>query len=207
MKHTYDFSKYIAVTNRQLAGSDDSYFSQIEKIAALDPHAVILREKELNREEYAVFAARVKKICDKYGVTLFIHSHIDTARALCCKHLHLSFADFCCNTEKHENDNSDLYDIDNFLAHFIKISVSCHSIDEVRKAAKLGATQIVLGNIFETDCKKGLPGQGLDFLKAACLESSGLPVYAIGGISPANIGDVLNAGAAGGCMMSGFMNM
>ena len=103
MKHTYDFSKYIAVTNRQLAGSDDSYFSQIEKIAALEPHAVILREKELNREEYAVFAARVKKICDKYGVTLFIHSHIDTARALCCKHLHLSFADFCCNTEKHEN--------------------------------------------------------------------------------------------------------
>ena len=71
MKHTYDFSKYIAVTNRQLAGSDDSYFSQIEKIAALEPHAVILREKELNREEYAVFAARVKKICDKYGVTLF----------------------------------------------------------------------------------------------------------------------------------------
>ena len=50
MKHTYDFSKYIAVTNRQLAGSDDSYFSQIENIAALEPHAVILREKELNLE-------------------------------------------------------------------------------------------------------------------------------------------------------------
>lgn len=191
MNHTYDFSKYIAVTNRHLSGSHDSYFRQIEKIAALAPQAVILREKELDCEEYSVLAERVKKICDKYGVTLFIHSHIDTALRLGCRNIHLSFAGLCGAAGT--------------LAGFAAVSVSCHSIDEVRQAAKLGATQIVLGNIFETDCKKGLPGKGLDFLKEACLAGGGVPVYAIGGISPANIGDVLKAGAAGGCMMSGFM--
>ena len=193
MKYTDDFSKYIAVTNRHLTGSHDSYFRQIEKISVLKPHGIILREKDLSTEEYLLLAASVKEICDKYGTALFLHSHIDTALRLGGKNIHLSFAGLCGAAGT--------------LAGFAAVSVSCHSIGEVRQAAKLGATQIVLGNIFETDCKKGLPGKGLDFLKEACSASGGVPVYAIGGISPANIGEVLKAGAAGGCMMSGFMRL
>ncbi|MFQ9523369.1 MAG: thiamine phosphate synthase [Phascolarctobacterium faecium] len=40
-----------------------------------------------------------------------------------------------------------------------------------------------------TSCKQGLPGRGLDFLSAVCAATS-LPVYAIGGITPANIGQI-----------------
>lgn len=196
MDTMHDFSKYIAVTCRSLAESYESYFRQIEKIASLHPYALILREKELSDDEYFSYAVRVRAICDEYDVMLFIHSHIDAARMLGCRNVHLSYSDFCdaCNAA-------------GVLDGFSNVSVSCHSIDEVQNAAMLGASQIVLGNIFETDCKKGLPGKGLDFLKEACLAGSGVPVYAIGGISPANIGDVLKAGAAGGCMMSGFMRI
>ena len=58
---------------------------------------------------------------------------------------------------------------------------------------------------FDTDCKKGLPGRGLDFLKAVC-SSVSIPVYAIGGISPKNFSMVRNVGANGGCIMSSAMN-
>ena len=73
-------------------------------------------------------------------------------------------------------------------------------------AKKLGADYAFAGNIYETDCKKGLAGRGLDFIKSV-VEIADFPVYAIGGITAARMPEILQAGAAGGCMMSGFMKM
>ena len=47
---------------------------------------------------------------------------------------------------------------------FQEISVSCHSMEDMNIAVKNGATQIILGTIFETECKKGLKGKGLGFV-------------------------------------------
>jgi len=88
------------------------------------------------------------------------------------------------------------------LKVFDAVSISCHSIEEVREAVAAGAAQIVLGNIFETDCKKGKPGRGLGFLREAAEAASPVPVHGIGGITPENLDAVLQTGAAGGCMMS-----
>ena len=48
------------------------------------------------------------------------------------------------------------------------LGASCHSIEDALKAERLGCTYITAGHIFDTDCKKGLPGRGLDFIKAVC---------------------------------------
>ena len=84
------------------------------------------------------------------------------------------------------------------------LGASCHSLEEALEAERLGCTYIIAGHIFATDCKKGLPGRGLDFLKSIC-ENVSIPVYAIGGIDSSNIEAVRNAGAKGACVMSGFM--
>ena len=68
----------------------------------------------------------------------------------------------------------------------------------------MGCTYITAGHVFDTDCKEGLPGRGLAFLKQVC-ESVKTPVYAIGGIDPENYKEVMAAGAAGVCVMSGAM--
>lgn len=60
--------------------------------------------------------------------------------------------------------------------------------------------------IFDTDCKKGLPGRGLQFLEEVC-GAVHPPVYAIGGITPENLLQALSAGAAEGCMMSLAMRL
>ena len=49
------------------------------------------------------------------------------------------------------------------------------------EAERLGATYVTAGHIFTTDCKKGLPPRGLDFLKNVC-DAVTIPVYGIGGI-------------------------
>ena len=53
---------------------------------------------------------------------------------------------------------------------------------------------------------KGLPGRGLEFLENVCKEVD-IPVYAIGGITAEKMPQILGTGAAGGCMMSGFMQL
>lgn len=189
-----DYSRYIAVTNRHLCAGD--YFGQIRRIADLRPGGLILREKDLSAEEYEQLARQVLAICRERQVPCFLHSHVDIARALGCRRIHLSLTALLALTSLAPDA----------LADFSHISVSCHSIGDVQAAVSHGATQIVVGNIFETDCKKGLPGKGLDFLREICALSP-VPVYAIGGISPENLPSVLASGAAGGCMMSGFMRL
>ena len=79
-------------------------------------------------------------------------------------------------------------------------------MEDMNIAVKNGATQIILGTIFETECKKGLKGKGLEFVREIC-KVCPVPVYAIGGINLERLQQVMDVGAAGGCMMSGFMRI
>ena len=49
----------IVITNRALVQGD--FLKQMEKVIALHPHAVILREKDLPDEEYEKLAKNIKK--------------------------------------------------------------------------------------------------------------------------------------------------
>ena len=72
------------------------------------------------------------------------------------------------------------------------------------RAEALGCTYITAGHVFDTDCKKGLPGRGLPFLEEVC-GSVSIPVYAIGGIHEDNVAAVRRSGAQGACVMSTLM--
>ena len=86
----------------------------------------------------------------------------------------------------------------------LRTGVSVHSIDEAIIAERWGADYITAGHIFVTDCKKDIPPRGLDFLREICHRVR-IPVFAIGGINKSNYQSVLDAGAAGFCLMSELM--
>lgn len=184
--------KLIAVTNRALSARP--FLEQIERITALKPHALILREKDLAPDAYEALGRKVLAICEGHEVPCFLHgAYLHSAERLSHQLVHMPFSQL-----------SVLAETPGRLDAYTKISVSCHSVDEVFQAERLGATRIVLGTIFQTDCKPGLEGAGLEFLREACAATS-LPVFAIGGITPERLPAVLDAGAAGACMMSWFM--
>ncbi len=179
----------LCVTNRKLCTED--FLDRIEKIASARPKAIILREKDLNEEEYKKFACDVIEICDEYGVLCILHSFVNVAKELNCKSIHLPLHILRTMSASDK-------------AKFANIGASCHSIEEAIEAESLGCTYITAGNVFDTDCKKGLPGRGTVFLKIVC-KSVPIPVYGIGGISAENIDQVRNTGAKGACIMSGAM--
>lgn len=182
-------SDIIVVTNRALCR--ENFLKRIEKIAAERPRAIILREKELSESEYEKLAVAVLRICSDYGAECILHSFSKVAENLGVKALH---APLFLLKEMTKSERE----------YFTSLGASCHSVSDVTKAESLGCSYVTAGHVFDTDCKKGLPGRGINFLKDVC-DGASIPVFAIGGISPDNISQVRKCGAAGACVMSGAM--
>ena len=183
----------IVITNRHLVQGD--FLEQLEKVTKLHPHALILREKDLTDDAYESLAKKVFDLCKREDITFFLHTKIEIARKIGCQNIHLSIPVLkgLSETEKKV-----------LTEDFCEISISCHSMEDVEIAMAGGATQIILGTIFETECKKGVLGKGVEFVREIC-QKCPLPVYAIGGMNLQRLPLVIDAGAAGCCMMSGFM--
>lgn len=183
-------SDIIVISNSSICKED--FLLRIEKLARAKPKAIVLREKHLPENDYEDLAKKVIGICNKYNTQCILHNFPKVAEKLNHDALHLPLHILATLTDKEKSQ----YKI---------LGASCHSVEDALKAEKLGCTYITAGHIFDTDCKKGLPGRGLDFLKEVC-KSVSIPVYAIGGISSDNILMVKNSGAKGACVMSSAMN-
>ena len=182
-------SDLICITNRKLCSNN--FLDQIEMIASAHPKAIVLREKDLSEKEYEQLARQVMQICQKHGTQCILHSFSNVATTLGATAVHMPLPLLQKMTPQEKS-------------HFQIIGASCHSLEEAKEAQNLGCTYITAGHIFLTDCKKGLPGRGLPFLEEIC-KAVRIPVCAIGGISSQNIESVRKTGAAGACIMSGFM--
>lgn len=179
----------LCVTNRLLCRED--FLVRIERLAKAQPSGIVLREKDLSEGEYKYLAKAVLEICNKYNTLCILHSFADIGLELGAKALHLPLPVLReLPSEKRRS--------------FTVLGASCHSAEEAKEAQAFGCTYITAGHVFDTDCKKGLPGRGVEFLKQVC-ESVTVPVYAIGGISEENAEQAINAGAKGVCVMSGAM--
>ena len=182
-------SDIICVTSRSLCRGD--FLDQLSKIAKAGPKYVILREKDLSEEKYGELAEKAVAVFRDTDTRLILHYYYRTAIEMGWKSVHLPLHIL---RELTADEKS----------RFEHIGASCHSVEDAQEAESLGADYITAGHVFATDCKKGLPPRGIEFLSSVC-ESVSIPVYAIGGISPDNIDLVRQCGAAGACVMSGFM--
>jgi thiamine-phosphate diphosphorylase len=85
------------------------------------------------------------------------------------------------------------------------VGCSVHSVEEAVLAEQLGATYVTYGHVFATGSKPGLPPRGLEALLSV-VEAVNIPVLAIGGITTANIDEVLATGVAGIAVISAVMS-
>ena len=192
-------SDIICVTNRHLCEGD--YREKLVEVAKAHPAAIILREKDMSEEEYRELASFFLPICREEGTKLFLHNFYKVAMELRSDGLHLPLHILEEVMSELGNDQPELLRERLGIA---ELGASCHSAHDARRAKALGCTYILAGHIYDTDCKKGLPGRGLEFLRNVTKEVD-LPVYAIGGIEPENIDEVRREGAAGACIMSSAM--
>ena len=201
-----DKIKLNIISNRKLCENENlekqikKIFSAYEKKIILknfDIVALTLREKDLDKNEYLKLIEKIYPICQKYKINLILHQNYDLN--LDDKYkidgIHLSYNIF---KSLNENIKAEL------IKKYKRIGVSIHSLDEAKEVESLGASYVVAGHIFETDCKKGLEPRGLKFIKDLSSALS-IPIFAIGGIDEKNSQSVINNGAFSICMMSTLM--
>ena len=194
------------ISNRKLC-ENENLEKQIEKIFSAYQRKIILenfeivsltlREKDLNKNKYLKLVEKIYPICQKYRIDLILHQNYDLRldNKYNVEGLHLSY-----NTFKSLNKNIR----EELIKKYKKIGVSIHSVDEAKEIENLGATYIVAGHIFKTDCKKDLEPRGLKFIQELSLILT-IPIFAIGGINQENSHLVINSGVFGVCMMSSLM--
>lgn len=178
----------ISVTNRRLCKED--FFLRVEKIANSGVSKIILREKDLSPDEYLRLAEKCRGICENTPAELIVHTFFSELFAAGFNKIHMPLPILEENPQISQKARL--------------LGVSVHSREQAEKALASGADYLTAGHVFPTDCKKGVPPRGLDFLRKIC-SLSPVPVYAIGGINSENAPLAAEMGANGVCVMSGLM--
>jgi thiamine-phosphate pyrophosphorylase len=143
---------------------------------------VQLRAKQLDDLAFLKIAMRIRSACAHAGVPFVVNDRADIARLVGADGLHLG------------QDDLSIEDARSVVGE-MQVGVSTHSLEQASRADAEGADLIAFGPVFETQTKENPdPVVGLKTLEEVCRTVS-RPVVAIGGITPENAGETLQAGA------------
>ncbi len=182
------------VTDRRgLAGAPDLAWKlliqKIERAAKAGVDWIQIREKDLSGRELARLAEQAI-LCAGSGSAVLVNDRVDVACASGASGVHLGERSLPPSEAKRlvrlRCPRKDFF-----------LGVSAHSLEGAMVAEQAGADYVIFGPVYATPSKAnfGQP-QGVQRLQEICKRLT-IPVLAIGGITLANAGDCLRAGAAG----------
>ncbi len=165
-------------------GATDELVHRCAELAAQGVEFILVREKQLAAGELCALTRRV--LVAASGSRVLVSGRVDVAIAAGAAGVNLS-------AQPGELTASQV----KTLMPGAFVSVSCHSLNEVRRAKAQGADAVLFGPVFgkTVDGIEVVAGVGLDRLREAC--GLGVDVFALGAISQANAAQCLEAGASG----------
>lgn len=153
---------------------------------------IMLREKDLDTIALAAAASRIKVAAHTSRAIVMINGDLPAVLVAGADGVHLP-------------QGRSVEDARRALGPAALIGVSAHSRDEAVAAEAAGADYVTISPVFEST---GKPGYGPPLGPAGVAElvqAITIPVLALAGISPANAGACMVAGAAGIAVMGGVM--
>jgi len=160
---------------------------RLEQALASGLRLLQVREKNMREGELRDLAARVIELAHAHGACALVNGNLQLARELGADGVHLTSAQL-----KETRLRPDVR----------LVGASCHDADELARAQALGADFVVLGPVAPTPTHPGAAGLGWARF-AALLKDCPLPVYALGGLAPADLEMAWRYGAHGISMMRG----
>lgn len=197
--YTVNVLRY-AITDRSLfaVDSSDRFGALIARCVQLAQSGVDLlqvREKDLPPEKLAELSRRLLAAVRAAGgaMRVLINSRVDLALSIGADGVHLSSAPGQASPDAIRLEYRRVGLPEPF------VSVSCHSLDEARRAREMRASAVLFGPVFgkTVSGEQVVAPAGLGALRSACLEAGEMPVLALGGVTPDRVQSCLDAGAAG----------
>ncbi|RKU17419.1 thiamine phosphate synthase [Candidatus Poribacteria bacterium] len=187
-----DFNLYV-ITNRHLC-TPKSLLTVVSEILDVGVKAIQLREKDLADVALFKLAKPISDLCQTHNAHLFINTNTKIAVEVGAAGVHLPDIDKSVTEVKAQ------------LGGDFLIGCSIHDVDAAKKREIQGADFITYSPIYPTVNKPQYgPAVGVKNLEKL-VKQVHLPVFALGGITPARVGECLGAGASGVAVMSGVMS-
>jgi thiamine-phosphate pyrophosphorylase len=142
---------------------------------------VQLREKQMAAGELLVLGRQLRKVCGSRAL-LFVNDRLDVALACDADGVQLGERSLPVDAAR------------SVVGTRLLIGRSVHSVEGAVAASN--ADLLVLGTIYPSASHPGEPAWGTGLIREVTRTTS-VPVVAIGGITPANAGAVMEAGASG----------
>ncbi len=199
MKRLSDCRLYTFVDTAYLRGRKPEDVA--ERLCDGGSDLIQLRAKGAPVEEVRRMAAAVLKITQPRRVGLVINDHLDVAAELGADFCHLGQEDFFDAGYKRV---SQLPQVSTARVQPL-IGLSTHSPAQANRALAAGPAYVAIGPIYATGTKPGARPVTLDYVRWAA-DNVNIPWFAIGGINPGNVRDVLAAGARRICVVSAILN-
>lgn len=186
-----DFTLYLITDRHQTAGRP--LMEVVRRSLEGGVKAVQLREKDLSSAELYRMGEELRRLTSRYDATLIINDRLDVALAVDADGLHLGI------------NSMPIAKARKILGSDKIIGYSSHAVDEALRAQADGADFITFGPLFFTPSKAahGEPC-GVKVLTET-VAALNIPVFALGGISLANICEALSANIHGVAVISAIM--
>ncbi|MFO0801175.1 MAG: thiamine phosphate synthase [Gemmataceae bacterium] len=173
-----DARLYVLLTGSQCAAALDWTIAQA---AAGGATVFQLREKELPDAELIARARDVRRWTRQANALFVVNDRPDIARLVGADGVHVG------------QDDLPVADARRVVGPDVFVGVSTHNVAQLRQAVLDGADYLGVGPTFPSRTKVFDEFPGLAFVRAAAAETS-LPVFALGGVGPANVASVVAAG-------------
>ena len=186
-----DFSLYLITDRHHTAGR--SLDAVVNDALEHGVRAVQIREKDLPVRSLLTLTREIATQIKRRGARCFVNDRVDVCLSVPDVGIHL------------RSDSLPADQVRRLVGPDRLLAVSTHSFDEVQRAEQQGADFVVLGPIYDTPSKRAF-GQpiGLTAIDRARSKSR-LPIFAIGGITRENVGEVMGVGASGIAVISAIM--
>ena len=175
------------VTDRRLSQTRSLEEAVVQAIEG-GANLVQLREKDLPSNELLALAEKLRAVIR--GRALFlVNDSLDVALACAADGIHLPEQGLPVAAARR------------LAGEGFIIGRSVHSVEEAVRARHEGADYVQVGSIFASRSHPGQAPAGLGLLEAVAAAVR-IPILAVGGITAANVGEVMRAGAGGSAVIS-----
>jgi thiamine-phosphate pyrophosphorylase len=124
-----------------------------------------------------------RRLCDRHGALFWLNDRPDLALRCGADGIHVG------------QDDEPPESVRERVGEDLLVGLSTHSPEQLERALGAGVDEVSVGPVYETPTKPGRPAAGLDYVRHAAVRAPGVPWFAIGGINPANVREVIAAGA------------
>ncbi len=166
---------------------EEAFLARAERAFARGLRLVQLREKTWPAARRDAFARQLVPLAHAHGATVVVNGSADDALRVGADGTHWTSASLAAAGARPEG---------------MLIGASCHTREELARAAALGVDYAVVGPVLATTTHPGATPLGWDGF-ARTIEHTRVPVYALGGLQSADLDTALDHGAHGIAMRRG----